>query len=126
MGSRIVVDVATVGVHAVGDCEIRCLKHQVIAQYLVEDRLINRYRGRLVFYNHPWATTAVIDYSITPSRGLVEGNADFIAHQSCRISFAGYKEVDKMLAHPLLGGKCHEPSPQRVQHTTTLTLVVKV
>ena len=125
-GASVVVYMETEMLHSVADHEIIDMQEHIICSYLLNHFLCDGDCGSLVFYDGTSQTATVVHDRVTPETLLPAPKFYLVLHESCRVAFMLYQEMDEMLPHPLFGSESHVTPAEDVENQDTLVAALKL
>ena len=101
---------------SVGNGEIVYTQKQVVDGNLVEYFLGYCNGGSLVFNYHPGAKGAVVDHGVGTHDLFAHRELHLVGNQSGGVVLLADKQVDEVLAHPLLGSEGYPTAAKGVEN----------
>ena len=125
-GASVIVYMETEMLHSVADHEIIDMQEHIICSYLLNHFLCDGDCGSLVFYDGTSQTATVVHDRVAPETLLPAPKFYLVLHESCRVAFMLYQEMDEMLPHPLFGSESYVTPAEDVENQDTLVAALKL
>ena len=101
---------------AIAHHEVGHVEQHIVGGDLGDDLVGEGYALGLVLHDGEWLTVFAVEDGVAAQLLGAYAQLHLIAHEGRGIALVVYEIVDKMLAHPLLGGEGHITLTQHVEH----------